>query len=207
MIAKLTGRIDELGTDTLVIDVGGVGYLVTCARSTLADLTIGVTMTLYVDSQTREDGTRLYGFASAGEREWFRLLQSVQGVGGKVAVAILSVLSPDALARALAAGDKAAVARADGVGPKLALRIVTELKDKAIGAAFASPSTRAATGAGRSAKPEPAPRVDEAALSALVNLGFGRSEAYAAVIEANRALGSDATVEALIRAGLKELGR
>jgi Holliday junction DNA helicase RuvA len=202
MIAKLTGRIDELGTDNLVIDVGGVGYLVTCPRSTLAALAIDAPATLYIDSQTREDGTRLYGFVSSGEREWFRLLQSVQGVGGKVAVAILSVLSSDALARALAAGDKAAVARADGVGPKLALRIVTELKDKAIGTAFAP--ARPLPGA----KPvEAAPRVDEAALSALVNLGFGRSEAYTAVIEAARVLGQDATVENLIRAGLKELGR
>ena len=92
MIAKLTGRIDELGTDNLVIDVGGVGYLVTCPRSTLAALAIDAPATLYIDSQTREDGTRLYGFVSSGEREWFRLLQSVQGVGGKDAVAILSVL-------------------------------------------------------------------------------------------------------------------
>jgi len=203
MIAKLTGTIDELHADALVIDVGGVGYLVTCPRGTLADLSIGARASLFIDSQTREDGTRLYGFTTTGEREWFRLLQSVQGVGGRVAVAVLSVLSPDALARALAAGDKTAVARADGVGPKLALRIVTELKDKAIGAAFA-PAKPAGAGP---ATAEPAIRVDEAALSALVNLGFGRSEAYAAVIEAARALGSEATVEALIRAGLKELGR
>jgi Holliday junction DNA helicase RuvA len=206
MIAKLTGRIDELGTDSLVIDVGGVGYLVACPRSTLAERAVGEPLTLFIDSQTREDGTRLYGFASGAEREWFRLLQSVQGVGGKVAVAILSVLSVEALARALAAGDKAAISRADGVGPKLALRIATELKDKAIGAAFAvthSP-VRAAAGA---APAEPPPRADESAISALVNLGFGRSEAYAAVIEAGRTLGADATIEALIRAGLKELSR
>ena len=206
MIAKLTGRIDELGPDSLVIDVGGVGYLVTCPRSTLAERAVGEPLTLFIDSQTREDGTRLYGFASGAEREWFRLLQSVQGVGGKVAVAILSVLSVDALARALAAGDKAAISRADGVGPKLALRIATELKDKAIGAAFAvTHSPVRAVGA--STPVEPAPRVEESAISALVNLGFGRSEAYAAVIEAARALGSEATIEALIRAGLKELGR
>jgi Holliday junction DNA helicase RuvA len=206
MIAKLTGRLDELGTDSLVIDVGGVGYLVTCPRSTLAERSVGETLTLYIDSQTREDGTRLYGFASGAEREWFRLLQSVQGVGGKVAVAILSVLSVEALARALAAGDKAAIARADGVGPKLALRIATELKDKAIGAAFTA-SHSPVRPVGATAAAEPAPRPNEAAISALTNLGFGRSEAYAAVIEAARALGSDASIEALIRAGLKELSR
>jgi len=206
MIAKLTGLIDELGTDNLVIDVGGVGYLVTCPRSTLAERSIGEPLSLFIDSQTREDGTRLYGFASGAEREWFRLLQSVQGVGGKVAVAILSVLSVDALARALAAGDKAAISRADGVGPKLALRIATELKDKAIGTAFAVTHAPART-AGASSPAEPAARADESAISALVNLGFGRSEAYAAVIEAARTLGSDATIEALIRAGLKELSR
>jgi Holliday junction DNA helicase RuvA len=206
MIAKLTGRIDELGTDSLVIDVGGVGYLVSCPRSTLADRVIGEPLTLFIDSQTREDGTRLYGFASGAEREWFRLLQSVQGVGGKVAIAILSVLSVEALARALAAGDKAAISRADGVGPKLALRIATELKDKAIGAAFTVAHATVRAG-GTSAPTATTLAADESAVSALVNLGFGRSEAYAAVIEAARALGADATVEALIRAGLKELGR
>src|SRR5581483_3521309 len=202
MIAKLTGIVDALGPDWVVIDVNGVGYHVTCASPVLAGLTVGKSVSLAIETQMREDRIQLFGFASAADRDWFRLLQTVQGVGGKLALAILTVLPPEKLVHAIAAQDKAAIARADGVGPKLAVRIMTELKDKAGGivlgtalkAAIAQPLEKAGSLAGD-------------AVSALVNLGYGRSEAFGAVASAARNLGEAASLDSLIRAGLKELSQ
>src|SRR5579862_1103666 len=131
MIGKLTGVVDTITEDTVILDVAGVGYLVQCPSSTLSRLAVGAHVSLMIEMKVSEDAIRLYGFASAEEREWFRLLQTVQSVGARVALSVLSALSPRDLERAIALSDKAAIGRAQGVGPKLALRIVTELKDKA----------------------------------------------------------------------------
>lgn len=202
MIAKLTGIVDALGTDWVVIDVGGVGYHVTCAAPVLANLAVGRTVSLAIETQMREDRIQLFGFDSAGERDWFRLLQTVQGVGGKVALAILTVLPPEKLVHAIAAQDRAAIVRADGVGPKLAVRIMTELKDKAGGIVIGTALKGAA------AQPIERPgSVTGDAVSALVNLGYGRSEAFGAVATVARTLGEAASLDTLIRAGLKELSQ
>jgi Holliday junction DNA helicase RuvA len=202
MIAKLTGIVDSLGADWVVIDVGGVGYHVTCAAPTLAVLAIGRTVSLAIETQMREDRIQLFGFADPAERDWFRLLQTVQGVGGRVALAILAVLPPAKLVQAIAAQDRAALNRADGVGPKLALRIATELKDKAGGIALgAAASVVGAPAAAASGS------LTNDAVSALVNLGYGRSEAFGAVANAARTLGDTAGLDSLIRAGLKELSQ
>ncbi|MAF47491.1 MAG: Holliday junction branch migration protein RuvA [Rhodospirillales bacterium] len=208
MIAKLTGVLDTSGEDWAVIDVGGVGYLVFCSSRTLGRIAgIAGAVSLYIETHVREDHIHLYGFADASERQGFRLLTTVQGVGAKVALGILSVLTTDALAQAVAAGDKAAVSQAQGVGPKLAMRIVTELKDKvggiALGAA-ALATGKPATDTGQPADGGGAASAD--AVSALVNLGYGRSEALSAVAKAAQRLGSEAELEALIRDGLGELG-
>lgn len=200
MIAALTGTVDTAGEDSAVIDVGGVGYLVFASRRTLERLPRGQTVKLMIETHVREDHIHLYGFSSEAERAWFRLLTTVQGVGARVALAILSVLTVDELIRAIAARDTKAISRADGVGPKLAGRIASELASKA-GAFVFSSATAAAM----------APAADRAgaaadAVSALVNLGYGRSEAYGAIAHATGALGQNAPVEALVRAGLKELG-
>ncbi|SMF66627.1 Holliday junction branch migration protein RuvA [Allosphingosinicella indica] len=198
MIAKLTGTLDSFAHDHAVIDVGGVGYLVLASTRTLSALgAIGDPVVVHVEMQVSDDAIRLIGFASAEERDWFRLLTSVQGVGARVALAILSVLTGDELHRAVASGDKAMVARANGVGPKLALRIVNELKDKAGGIVLG-----AATGL--------APVVGGAgvdAVSALLNLGFRPSEASAAVAQAEAELGPDASLDALVRIALKKAAR
>jgi Holliday junction DNA helicase RuvA len=203
MIAKLTGIVDALGPDWVVIDVGGVGYHVTCAAPVLADLAVGRTVSLAIETHMREDRIQLFGFAGSAERDWFRLLQTVQGVGGKVALAILTVLPPEKLVHAIAAQDRAAISRADGVGPKLALRILTELKDKAggivLGTGLRAAAAAASDAAGASLAGD--------AVSALVNLGYGRSEAFGAVASATRALGEAASLDKLIRAGLKELSQ
>ncbi|MDX2102764.1 MAG: Holliday junction branch migration protein RuvA [Alphaproteobacteria bacterium] len=201
MIAKLAGIAEQIEVDSAVIDVGGVGYLVFCSSRTLATLAAGQPASLFVDTHVREDRIALYGFASEAERAWFRLMQTVQGVGAKVALNILSVLAPDQLARAIAAGDRAAVQRADGVGLKLAQRLVAELKDKA--------GTLALGAAARATAQTVAPvaSVDDDAVSALVNLGIGRTEAYAAVAKAHHSLGEGAALNAVIRAALKDLGR
>lgn len=201
MIAKLTGIIDSLGEDWVVIDVNGVGYLVQCPGRTLAGLKLGERASLAIESQTREDGTRLYGFSNGAERDWFRLLQTVQGVGGKVALAILTVLDPDRLIQAIAAQDRVAISRADGVGPKLATRILAELKDKAGSIALGSAGRDAAPTAATTTIPGAGAAAD--AVSALVNLGYGRSDAFAAVGKARQA-GIEGAGE-LIRAALKEL--
>lgn len=200
MIGKLTGSVDSQGIDFIILDVGGVGYLVHCSSRTLSALpTAGERFSLQIDTHVREDMIRLYGFATEAEREWFRLLQSVQGVGAKVALAILGILTTRDLALAVSGGDKTAVARAPGVGPKLAARIVAELKDKGPGGAVDVPVIPGHDPA------SPLPRNVEDAASALVNLGYGRPQAASAVTAAAAALGADAATAALIRHGLKTL--
>lgn len=200
MIAKLRGTVDAVGDDWAVIDVGGVGYLVSCPGRTLSALAVGRPAVLFVETQVREDRIQLFGFTDGDDREWFRLLQTVQGVGGRVALALLSALTPDQLVHVIAAADRAALTRADGVGPKLATRILTELKDKAGGIALGQLATpRAVASGARKASP------DLDAVSALVNLGYGRAEAFGAVATAAKTLGEGATIDALIKAGLKEL--
>jgi Holliday junction DNA helicase RuvA len=198
MIARLSGTLAEAALDHAVIDVGGVGYLVLCSARTLSALgPVGGNVVLFTELQVREDAMTLFGFGSAAERDWFRLLTAVQGVGGKVALNILSALDPDALSRAVAGQDKAMVARANGVGPKLAERIVRELKDKAgavaIGAAGAVP---AAAGG-----------VSADAVSALAGLGFKPGEAATAVAAAEAELGPGASLDALVRLALRRAAR
>lgn len=204
MIAKLKGIVDGVGEDWAVIDVGGVGYLVFCSARTLAKLAPGTPAVLSIETHVREDHIHLYGFLDTGEKEWFRLLTTVQGVGAKVGLSILGVLPPEQLMQAIAAQDKTALTRASGVGPKLAARVVAELKDKA--ALVASPFVPSTPGAAPISAAASAGGVVEDAVSALVNLGYRRIEAHPAVIQAHAALGAAATVQALIRAGLKELG-
>jgi Holliday junction DNA helicase RuvA len=198
MIGKLTGIVDSIAEDTVILDVGGVGYLVQCPASTLSRLTVGAHASLMIEMKVSDDAIRLYGFASAEEREWFRLLQTVQSVGGKVALAVLSTLSPRDLQRALALGDKAMIGRAPGVGPKLALRITTELKDK-VPAMMAGSDT-----IGHVAVPR-GPEGD--AVSALVHLGYADAKAAEAVARAAQALGEHTETSALIREALKGMAR
>ncbi|MPY71508.1 MAG: Holliday junction branch migration protein RuvA [Alphaproteobacteria bacterium] len=203
MIARLTGVIDSVGEDWTVLDVGGVGYLVYCSGRTLRAIGgRGAQASLSIETHVREDHIHLYGFADADERDWFRLLTTVQGVGARVAVAILSALSPDQLTGAVAAQDKAALTAAQGVGAKLGARIVSELRDKVDALAMLrradSPSAARAGDGDTGTVPD--------AVSALVNLGYRRTEAFGAVSHAARLLGDAATVESLITAGLKELG-
>lgn len=205
MIALLKGRIEELGEGWAIVDVNGVGYLVFCSSRTLGLLAVGEAATIHIETHVREDHIHLYGFLDTAEREWFKLLTTVQGVGAKVALAILSVLSIDELTHAVAAGDKAQVGRANGVGPKLAGRIVSELKDKVANLALGLPSTGGegapAPAAGGGASP-----ATRDATSALVNLGYSPSDALAAVSHAAAKLGEGADVGALIKGGLAELG-
>ena len=204
MIARLTGKLADIGIDTCVLDVQGVGYLVHVSARTLEAIgDVGGHVMLLTEMQVREDAMTLYGFATAAEKENFSHLTSVQGVGGRVALAIQSVLTPQELAAAVANGDKAMVARANGVGPKLAQRIVTELKDKAPAFTGADPALAAVSGA----LDAPRPTAAAEAVSALVNLGYGQSQAGAAVSAVMREAGEDAATETLIRLGLKELAR
>lgn len=197
MIAKLTGRLDESGADWAVIDVQGVGYLVAASTRTLSQLgAIGDEVVLHTEMQVSDDAIRLIGFATAEERDWFRLLTSVQGVGARVALAILSALTGDELHRSIAGGDQAMVARAQGVGPKLAQRIVNELKDKAGGIVL---------GGGVAAPPIGSNSAD--AVSAMLNLGFRPAEASSAVAKAEAELGPEASLDALVRAALKKAAR
>ena len=196
MIARLTGTLDDFGPDWAVIDVGGVGYLVHCSAKTLTALGIaGDRVTIHTELQVSENDMRLIGFASAAECEWFRLLTGVQGVGSKMALAVLSALSTEELQRACAGGDAAMVARAQGVGPKLAARIVNELKDKAGGLATVSGGVGVATPVAGS--------VSADAVSALQNLGFKPAVASDAVARARDELGDEADLNALVRAALK----
>ena len=210
MIAKLTGLVDSTGAGWAVVDVSGVGYLVRCSGRALVALPAqGEPVSLFIETHVREDHIHLYGFPEAAERDWFNLLSTVQGVGARMALAILSVLAPGDLIQAIAAQDKHTLTRASGVGPKLAGRIVTELKDKAgqfalgpaaalAGAAAANDGAGAGAGGG-------APPLSEDAISALVNLGYQRGEAFGAVAQATRTLGAEAPLEVVIKAGLKEL--
>ncbi len=203
MIAKLSGRLDSSGAGWAVVDVAGVGYLAFCSVRTLNNLPgPGEPVRMLIETHVREDHIHLYGFLEAAERDWFRLLTTVQGVGARMALAILSVLTPAQLVQAIAAQDKAALTRANGVGAKLAGRVVSELKDKA-GSIVLGEAARIAAAIDGAAPPAEA--VPEDAVSALVNLGYGRGEAFGAVAQAARHLGGDAPVEAVIRAGLREL--
>jgi len=208
MIAKLTGILDTVAEDSAIIDVAGVGYLVFCSSRTLGALSGGALSTggggggkqvsLSIETHVREDHIHLYGFAEAAERDWFKLLTTVQGVGAKVALAILSALSPQEIADAVMGEDKAMLTRAQGVGARLAVRILAELRDKA---AELSVVRRVDFGA-----PANDDRVvTHDAVSALVNLGYRRGDAFGAVAHAAQKLGEDATVEALVKAGLREL--
>ncbi len=197
MIASLRGLLVSFGSDHAVIDVQGVGYLVAASTRTLSQLgAIDDEVVLHVEMQVSADAIRLIGFATAEERDWFRLLTSVQGVGARVALALLSALSSGALHRAVAGGDKAMVARAQGVGPKLAQRIVNELKDKAGGVVL-----------GAAAPALPAGSHSADAVSALINLGFRPAEASSAVAKAEAELGPEANLDALVRVALKKAAR
>ena len=205
MIAKLSGTVDSIRDGFAIIDVNGVGYLVFCSSRTLGLLPArGQPVSLQIETHVREDHIHLYGFASDTERDWFKILTTVQGVGAKVALSILGTLAPLELAQAIVAGDRATVSRAEGVGPKLAQRIVTELKDKAgLVGLQAGVQSQASAGAANGAAME-GELAD--AVSALVNLGYRRVEAFGAVSAASRKLGAKAAVGDLIRAGLQELG-
>ena len=205
MIGKLRGVIDAYGEDFVIVDVGGVGYVVHCSTRTLQNLpSTGEAATLSIETHVREDMIRLYGFRSDAEREWFRLLQTVQGVGAKVALGILSVLDPGSLANAIATGDKASVSRGPGVGPKLAARIVAELKDKAPAFAAVDPALIRLSDAVEDRR---APQPVSDAVSALVNLGYAQVQASAAIAAALKQAGDDAEAKTLIRLGLRELAR
>lgn len=200
MIAKLTGHLETLEPDRCVVDVGGVGYLVHASSRTLAALPAPPALAqLLIETLLRDDAILLYGFADSAERDWFRLLTTVQGVGAKVALAILSTLSPRELAAAIAAADRAELTRAPGVGQRLAVRLVSELRERAAGLPTAVPA----------APPLPVPAGGAAAdaLSALVNLGYRRPEAQNALARVAGRLGADAALNALIRDALKELAQ
>jgi Holliday junction DNA helicase RuvA len=205
MIGKLKGIVDSYGEDYIILDVQGVGYQVHCSARTLTMLPApGEAATLSIDTYVREDQIKLFGFASDQERGWFRLLQTVQGVGAKVALSVLSTLKVSELANAIAMRDKAAVSRSSGVGAKVAERIVTELKDKVPAFADIDPAAIHLAGA-LDDKRAPRPVMD--AVSALVNLGYGQPQAAAAIAAASRYAGEGADVQTLIRQGLKELAR
>ena len=197
MIGLLNGIVAAAGEDWAILDVAGVGYQLSCSARTLRGMgSVGVGARLYVETFLRDDRIQLYGFADRAERDCFRLLMTVQGIGGRAALAILSALAPDALAQAVAAQDRAAIARANGVGPRLAQRVVAELKDRL----------------GEIAPAAVAPRVDDGgaaadAVAALVNLGYGRTEAFGAVASAGRQAGAGADLAVLIRGALKELAQ
>ncbi|SDO70119.1 Holliday junction DNA helicase subunit RuvA [Filomicrobium insigne] len=208
MIGKLRGKVDAIGESFLILDVNGVGYEVQASVRALRGLKVGEEASLTIDTHVREDAIRLYGFASEVERTWFRTLQNVQGVGAKVALAVLGVLSPQDLASAVALGNWGAVEQAQGVGKKLAQRIVAELKDKAPGLSVAglkgAPAGAEAGGVTMSAVEGNA--VAEA-ISALTNLGYAPAQAAQAVAVASQELGGEADTAQLLRRGLKELAR
>ena len=208
MIGKLRGAVDAVGADHAIIDVGGVGYEVACSSRTLAALPpAGEPVTLSIETHVREDAIKLYGFLTETERSWFRLLQSVQGVGAKVALSILSTLDTSQLAQAIALQDRAMVTRAPGVGPKVALRIVNELKDKAPAPALSVAGMAAANAPlGGGGGLDGASAIAEA-MSALVNLGYAQTQANAAVSAALQKAGDPPRTENLIRLALKELAR
>lgn len=213
MFAKLTGKIDTLFQDSMILDVNGVGYHVFASGKTLGMIgNSGDPVSLLIETHVREDHIHLYGFSSVAERDWFRLLTSVQGVGAKSGLAILSVCAPDRLVVAIASNDSHALRQAEGVGPKLAMRIVTELKDKVsalnLGPIQADPIKKKAT-KGEAAIPVSNFSLDQDAVSALVNLGYARSEAFSAVMQARQKSNDDTppTIDGLIKSALKELMR
>jgi Holliday junction DNA helicase RuvA len=199
MIGKLKGRVDSADETSLIIDVGGVGYVAFCHTRALAQLEPGTAVELIIETHVREDHIHLYGFLSVGERDWFRMLTTVQGVGAKMGMAILGTFAPDQLHKVLAAQDKKALTAVSGVGPKLAERIVTELKSKVGSLPGSDLPIGKATGKAGIARPSTL----EDAVSALVHLGYGRAEAYSALARASG--GEELALDALIKAGLKEL--
>ena len=206
MIGKLSGVIDSIDTGHFILDVGGVGYFVHASRRTLSRIGhVGDVASLRIETQVREDAITLFGFIDASEQAWFKLLTSVQGVGAKVGLAILSVCPPEKLAVAIAAQDKAVIRQADGVGPKLAVRILTELKDKA-GKIELPVSTKPLASVNTPEAKVDSP-INDDAVSALVNLGYGRAEAYTAVMNAVSDAQNDNDLQAIIRLALKDLGR
>lgn len=204
MIAKLSGIMDSAGQDFLILDVNGVGYQVFASGRTLSRVQKGEPVSLLIDTHVREDHIHLYGFMDKAEQEWFRLLTSVQGVGAKVGMAILSTCPVDRLGFAIASGDAAFVRQADGVGPKLATRIVTELKDKAAKIDLALPPKPATGKIAKMSEQATAANVESDAVSALVNLGYGRADAYSAVLQV-RDKANDNLSE-ILKLALKELG-
>jgi len=202
MIGKLTGVVDSIAEDHAILDVAGVGYLVHCPTSTLSRLSAGASASLHVETKMGEDAIRLYGFSTAEEREWFRLLQGVQNVGARVALNVLSALSPRELERAIALADKAAVGRAQGVGPRLATRIVSELKDKAPSMMLRG---HAEDGAGAAVIAPRGPEAD--AVAALVKLGYSQTQSAEAIARTVRDLGDHAPLDALIRESLRAMVR
>lgn len=200
MIGKLKGTVDTIGEDHILLDVHGVGYLVQCPASTLGKLNVGEAAVLLIEMRVSEDAIRLYGFLSGEEREWFKLLQSVQSVGARVALNILSALSPRAIGKAIALGDKAMIGQAQGVGPKLATRIVTELKDKAPNVILRQDPAEVL------AIPQ-ARGVEGDAILALTRLGYSQSVAAEAVARAAQAAGEGAALDTLIREALRAMGR
>ena len=219
MIGKLRGKVDECTEDSVIIDVNGVGYVVFCSGRTLQMLQKGASAELVIETHVREDHIHLFGFANVVEREWFRLLTSVQGVGAKIALAILSALDPDALARTIGAQDKTGLSRVKGIGPKVAERLVVELKSKVAKMGVMPMPVHSgvvveATAKGKAAKGKKSDggqsRIMEDAVSALVNLGYNRTEAFTAVATALQQQAdndSPPQLDALIRFGLKELAR
>ncbi|ASW07518.1 MULTISPECIES: Holliday junction branch migration protein RuvA [unclassified Rhizobium] len=204
MIGKLKGTIEEIGEDYVLVDVHGVCYVAYCSARTLSKLgSVGEACILFIETYVREDQIRLFGFMTALEREWFNIVQTVQGVGAKVALALLSTLTPAELANAIALQDRAAVSRAPGVGPKVAMRIVTELKNKA--PAFAGDAANIQLKQELGEGVASAPVAD--AVSALTNLGYSRDQAANAIAAAIKAAGEGADSAKLIRLGLKELSR
>jgi Holliday junction DNA helicase RuvA len=207
MIGKLSGIIDSFADNHLLLDVQGVGYLVYCSSRTLQNIgQTGDVCSLLIDTHVREDALNLYGFRDAAEQQWFRLLTSVQGVGAKVGLAILSAVPVERIGFAIASGDKAAIQQAEGVGPKLAIRIVTELKDKAGKIDLQMPAGKMPA-AKNAQEPSLAPNVENDAVSALVNLGYTKSDAFQAVLSAKQKANDNeaANVGDLIRLALKEL--
>ena len=212
MIARLKGLLEEIGPDWVVIDVSGVGYLVYCPGRVIRSLNgVGEAVALFIETHVREDHIHLYGFSSARERETFRMLTTVQGVGAKVGLAILGTLTVDELTTAIVAQDKAMLSRPDGVGPRLAARLMTELKDKIVnlGVPFAPQVAPAVNGGGGALDPavKTGDGVTTDAISALVNLGYGRADAFAAVSQVVQVKGLNIGLNALIPAALKELGQ
>jgi holliday junction DNA helicase RuvA len=206
MIAKLKGLVDSTGEDWVIIDVNGVGYLVFCSARTLSRLPkFGEATQLLIETHVREDHIHLYGFADGAERDWFKLLTTVQGVGAKVGLAILSALSTEDIMHAIAAQDQKVLTRANGVGPKVAVRILTELKDKAGAIALGSVASSESGTAQNSQTAKGFGGAPVEAASALVNLGYGRSESLAAVSRANKKLGGEGDLSSLIREALAEM--